>query len=147
MNTLSPLEILLVEDNPGDVRLILEAFKENRLNNRLSVAADGLEAVAFLRQEGKFVHATRPDLILLDLNLPKKDGRSVLSEIKNDTSLKYIPVIVLTTSSDEQDVLTCYEEQANAFVTKPADLDQLFGIVREIDRFWHTVARLPHSYA
>jgi chemotaxis family two-component system response regulator Rcp1 len=137
------IEILLVEDNPGDVRLIQEALKENKVRNRLHVAKDGVEALDFLRHKGAFADAPRPDLVLLDLNLPKKDGREVLSDIKGDPDLKRIPVVVLTTSDDEHDVLESYNLHANAYVTKPLDLDQFLKIVRQIEGFWLTVVRLP----
>ena len=138
-----PIEILLVEDNPGDVRLTQEAFKENKMLNHLSVVWDGEEALAFLRQEGEYAAATRPDLILLDLNLPKKDGREVLAEIKADEHLKRIPVVVLTTSSAEQDILKSYDLHANCYITKPVDLEQFIIIVRSIEDFWLTIAKLP----
>jgi chemotaxis family two-component system response regulator Rcp1 len=137
------IEILLVEDNPGDVRLIQEALKENKVRNRLHVAQDGVEALDFLRQKGALADAPRPDLILLDLNLPKKDGREVLSDIKGDPDLKRIPVVVLTTSDDEYDILESYNLHANAYVTKPLDLDQFLKIVRQIEGFWLTVVSLP----
>jgi chemotaxis family two-component system response regulator Rcp1 len=137
------IEILLVEDNPGDVRLIQEALKENKVRNRLHVAKDGVEAVDFLRRKGAFADAPRPDLILLDLNLPKRDGREVLSDIKGDPNLKRIPVVVLTTSDDEHDILASYNLHANAYVTKPLDLDQFLKIVRQIEGFWLTVVKLP----
>lgn len=141
------VEILLVEDNPGDVRLIQEALKENKVRNRLHVAQDGVEALAFLRHEGEYADAPRPDLILLDLNLPRKDGRAVLLDIKKDPALRRIPVVVLTTSDDEHDVLTTYNLHANAFVTKPLDLDRFLDIVRQIEGFWLTVVKLPPNGA
>ena len=122
-----PIEILLVEDNPGDVRLTLETLKEFELNNHISLAKDGVEALAFLRREGPYVNVARPDLILLDLNLPKKGGREVLAEIKTDEQLRRIPVVVLTTSNAEQDVLKMYDLHANCYITKPVDLDQFRG--------------------
>ncbi len=137
------IEILLVEDNPGDVRLIQEALKENKLRNQLHVAKDGAEALDFLRRAVAFADAPRPDLILLDLNLPKKDGHEVLSDIKEDPDLKRIPVVVLTTSDDEHDILASYNLHANAYVTKPLDLEQFLNIVRQIEGFWLTVVRLP----
>ncbi len=139
----SPIEILLVEDNPGDARLAVEALREAKVGNRLSVVPDGVEAVAFLRREGRYGQAPRPDLILLDLNLPKKDGREVLAEIKADADLKRIPVVVLTTSKAEQDVLRMYELHANCYITKPVDLDQFMHVVRSIEEFWLTVVKLP----
>jgi len=140
-----PVEILLVEDNPGDVRLTIEALRDGKVHNNLNVARDGVEALAYLRREAPFTTAARPDLILLDLNLPRKDGREVLAEIKADAELKTIPVVVLTTSRAEQDVLRSYELQANCFVTKPVDLDQFIDVVKSIENFWLTVVRLPDS--
>ena len=139
----SPIDILLVEDNPGDVRLTIEALKDGKVRNRLSVVQDGVEALAFLRREGKYAGAPRPDLILLDLNLPKKDGRAVLSEIKADEHLKRIPVVVLTTSSSEQDILKTYELHANCYITKPVDLEQFIEVVKGIEDFWLTIVKLP----
>lgn len=138
-----PIEILLVEDNPGDVRLTIEALKEGKVSNRLSVARDGVEALAFLRREGPHANAARPDLILLDLNLPKKDGREVLAEIKEDSRLRRIPVVVLTTSKAEEDILRTYDLHANCYITKPVDLEQFISVVRSIDDFWLSVVRLP----
>ena len=138
-----PIEILLVEDNPGDVRLTVEAFNEGKVRNNLSVVADGVEALAFLRREGKNADAARPDLILLDLNLPKKDGREVLAEIKEDSNLRRIPVVVLTTSQAEKDILQAYDLRANAYITKPVDLDQFLTVVRSIEDFWLTIVKLP----
>jgi chemotaxis family two-component system response regulator Rcp1 len=138
-----PVEILLVEDNPGDVRLTIEALKEGKVRNNLSVVKDGVEALAFLRREGNFAGATRPDLILLDLNLPKKDGREVLAEIKEDGALRRIPVVVLTTSKAEEDILRTYDLHANCYITKPVDLEQFISVVRSIDDFWLSVVRLP----
>jgi two-component system, chemotaxis family, response regulator Rcp1 len=137
------IEILLVEDNPGDVRLTIEALKEGKVRNHLSVARDGVEALAFLRREGPHANAARPDLILLDLNLPKKDGREVLAEIKEDSRLRRIPVVVLTTSKAEEDILRTYDLHANCYITKPVDLEQFFSVVRSIDDFWLSVVRLP----
>ena len=138
-----PIDILLVEDNPGDVRLTIEALKDGKVRNRLSVAADGVEAMAFLRQEGRHAGAPRPDLILLDLNLPKKDGREVLAEIKADERLRQIPVVVLTTSQADEDVLRSYQLHANAYVTKPVDFDRFINVVKQIDEFFISVVRLP----
>ncbi|HEY0095744.1 MAG TPA: response regulator [Archangium sp.] len=138
-----PIQILLVEDNPGDVRLTIEALKEGKVSNNLSVARDGVEALAFLRREGPHGKAARPDLILLDLNLPKKDGREVLAEIKDDSSLRRIPVVVLTTSKAEEDILRTYDLHANCYITKPVDLEQFISVVRSIDDFWLSVVRLP----
>lgn len=137
------VEILLVEDNPGDVRLTQEALKETKLVNKLHVVGDGEEAIAFLRKQGKHANARQPDLILLDLNLPKKDGREVLAEIKNDPDLQRIPVVVLTTSKSEQEVLKAYNLHANCFVTKPIDLDQFMHVVKSIEDFWLSIVRLP----
>ncbi len=139
----SPVEILLVEDNPGDVRLIHEAVKENRIANNMSVVWDGEEAMAFLRREGKYANAVRPDLILLDLNLPKKDGREVLAEVKRDPELKRIPIVILTTSAAEQDVLKSYNLHVNCYITKPVDLDQFAIVVKAIENFWLTIVKLP----
>ena len=141
--TAPPVEILLVEDNPGDVRLTKEALKEGKVYNNLHWAKDGVEALEFLRRQGKHANAPRPDIILLDLNLPKKDGREVLALIKNDADLKQIPVVVLTTSEAEEDVLKSYELHANCFVTKPVDLEKFIHVVQSIDRFWLTVVTLP----
>ena len=138
-----PIEILLVEDNPGDVRLTLEALKEGKVRNNMSVVSDGMEALAFLRRQGKYSEAPRPDLILLDLNLPKKDGREVLGEIKLDEALKRIPVVVLTTSKAEEDILRSYDLHANCYITKPVDLERFFTVVKSIEDFWLTVVKLP----
>jgi len=138
----TPIEILLVEDNPGDVRLTREALKDARVRNNLHVAMDGVEALAFLRKQGKHVTAARPDLILLDLNLPKKNGREVLEEIKQDSALQHIPVVILTTSQAEQDVLESYRLRANAYVTKPVDLEQFLRVVGSIEEFWLEVVKL-----
>jgi chemotaxis family two-component system response regulator Rcp1 len=138
-----PIEILLVEDNPGDVRLTIEALKEGKVHNRLSVAKDGVDALAFLRRAGTYANAARPDLILLDLNLPRKDGREVLAEIKMDPVLRRIPVVVLTTSKAEEDILRTYDLHANCYITKPVDLEQFISVVKSIDDFWLSVVRLP----
>jgi len=138
-----PIEILLVEDNPGDVRLAEEALKEARVNNRLSVVPDGVEAMAFLRRQGPYADARRPDLILLDLNLPRKDGREVLDEIKSDPNLRRIPVVVLTTSQAEEDVIRSYNSYANCYITKPVDFAQFTEAVRSIENFWLMTVRLP----
>jgi chemotaxis family two-component system response regulator Rcp1 len=143
-NSDRPIEILLVEDNPGDVRLTVEGLKESKVRNNLHVARDGVEAMAFLRREGQHTGAVRPDLILLDLNLPRMDGREVLSEIKSDAKLKMIPVVVLTTSNAEQDVLRSYELQANCYITKPVDLEQFITVVKSIEDFWFSIVTLPH---
>lgn len=140
-----PIEILLVEDNPGDVRLTVEGLNEGKVRNNLHVAKDGVEALAFLRKEGDYSDAVRPDLILLDLNLPRKDGREVLADIKADPDLKTIPVVVLTTSRAEQDILHSYQLQANCYITKPVDLEQFIHVVKTIEDFWLTVVTLPHK--
>ena len=140
------IEILLVEDNPGDVRLTEEALKEGKILNSLNVVADGVEAMAFLRREGKYSDAPRPELILLDLNLPKKDGREVLAEIKKDQELKRIPVVILTSSAAEQDIVKSYNLHANCYVTKPVDLDQFIHVVKSIEQFWLTVVKLPQEH-
>lgn len=139
----SLVEILLVEDNPGDVRLTQEAMKEGKMRNRLSVAVDGVEAMAFLRQEGKFADAPRPDVILLDLNLPRKDGRTVLAEIKADPDLKRIPVVILTSSKAEEDILNSYDSHANCYITKPSDLEQFIDVVKSVEGFWFQIVKLP----
>jgi len=139
-----PIEILLIEDNPGDVRLTREALKDAKVRNNLHVAMDGVEALAFLRKHGKYVAVPRPDLILLDLNLPKKNGREVLEEIKNDDALRHIPVVILTTSQAEQDILESYRLRANAFVTKPVDLEQFLKVVASIEQFWLEIVKLSH---
>jgi CheY-like chemotaxis protein len=138
-----PIEILLVEDNPGDVRLTVEALKEAKVINHLTVLEDGAEALTYLRRQGAYAEAARPHLIILDLNLPKKDGREVLADIKEDDSLKRIPVVVLTTSDDEQDVLKSYNLHANCYVTKPVDLERFIKVVRSIEDFWLGVVVLP----
>jgi two-component system, chemotaxis family, response regulator Rcp1 len=138
-----PVEILLVEDNPGDVRLTQEALKEGKVRNNLSLVSDGVEALAFLRHEGQYANAPRPDVILLDLNLPRKDGREVLAEIKQDPSLRRIPVVILTTSQAEHDILRTYNLHANCYITKPVDLEQFITVVKSIETFWLTVVKLP----
>ena len=137
------VEILLVEDNPGDVRLTLEAFKEGRVRNQIRTVVDGEEALLYLRGQDPFGDAVRPDLVLLDLNLPKKDGREVLAEMKADPQLKRIPVVVLTTSQAEQDILISYNLHANCFISKPVDMHQFLRVVQAIENFWLTVVRLP----
>jgi CheY-like chemotaxis protein len=136
-------DILLVEDNPGDARLAQEALKEGRMTSRLKVVVDGVEAMSFLRREGGFASAPRPQLVLLDLNLPRKDGREVLAEMKSDPDLCRIPVVVLTTSQAEQDVLRCYDLHANCYITKPVDLDRFIAVVRAIEEYWCSVVTLP----
>jgi CheY-like chemotaxis protein len=140
----APIEVLLVEDSPGDVRLTREALKDAKVHIRLNVAADGIEAMAFLGREGKHARAPRPDLILLDLNLPRKDGREVLKEIKESVGLRSIPVVILTTSSSEADVLQSYHLHANCYISKPVDLDGFLKVVQSIDNFWLSVVKLPH---
>jgi two-component system, chemotaxis family, response regulator Rcp1 len=137
------IDILLVEDNPGDVRLAQEALKESKIKNQLFIVEDGVEAMAFLRQQGKYAAVSRPDLILLDLNLPRKSGREVLAEIKSDEKLKRIPVVVLTVSRAEEDILKCYNNYANCYITKPLDFNQFMKITKSIEEFWLTIVRLP----
>lgn len=139
----APIEILLVEDNPGDVRLAREALKENKVRNNLHVVEDGVSAMEFLRKQGKYQNTPRPDLILLDLNLPKKDGSEVLSEIKADPDLKRIPVVMLTISKAEEDIVRAYDLHVNCYVTKPIDLDQFMKVVRTVEDFWLTIVKLP----
>ena len=143
--TYGPIEILLVEDNPGDVRLTQEILRDGKVRNNMSVAKDGVDAVSFLRRTGEYAGAPRPDIILLDLNLPKKDGREVLAEIKADPDLKNIPVVVLTTSSAEQDIVKSYDLHANCYITKPVDLDQFIRVIRSIEDFWLTIVKLPRG--
>jgi len=138
-----PIEILLVEDNPGDVELTREALEDAKVFNRLHVVDDGADAVDFLFRKGRFLDAPRPDIILLDLNLPKKDGRQVLSEIKADADLAQIPVVVLTTSQAEEDILRAYQLHANCYITKPVDFNQFLRIVATIEEFWLTIVKLP----
>lgn len=139
---MQPISILLVEDNPGDVRLTVEALKEGKILNQMAVVADGIEAMDFLRNSD---NQTRPDLIMLDLNLPRMSGREVLAAIKADEALRRIPVVVLTTSDSEQDILDSYNMHANCYVTKPVDLEQFIKVVRSIEEFWLTVVKLPSS--
>ena len=139
-----PIDILLVEDDPGDVLMTREAFAHHKIRNPLHVAEDGVEALRFLKREGPFGTAPRPGLILLDLNLPRKDGRELLGEIKQDAALRTIPVVVLTTSEAEEDIVRSYDLHANAYVTKPVDFEKLVEVVRKIDDFWVTVVKLPH---
>jgi CheY-like chemotaxis protein len=141
----APIEVLLVEDSPGDVRLTQEAFKDAKVHINLHVASDGAKAMAFLKHEGEYANAPRPDLILLDLNLPKKDGREVLAEIKDDPKLRSIPVVVLTTSSSEADILRSYMLHANSYITKPVDLEGFLTVVKSIDSFWLSVVKLPRE--
>ncbi len=144
-STCKAIHILLVEDNPGDVRLTQEILKDAKVANKLYVVKDGVEALAFLRGSGKYAGSPPPDLILLDLNLPKKDGREVLSEIKADERLKRIPVVVLTVSKSEDDVLKSYNLHANCYITKPVNLEQFVSVVRSIENFWLTIVKLPPS--
>jgi len=137
------IEILLVEDNPADARLTMEALKDTKIRNKLIVVEDGVEAIAYLRREGKYAKVARPDLILLDLNLPRKDGREVLAEIKADDYLKRIPVVILTTSKAEQDIVKTYNLHANCYITKPVDLEQFITVVKAIEDFWLTIVKLP----
>jgi chemotaxis family two-component system response regulator Rcp1 len=142
-----PIEILLVEDSPGDVRLTKEALQGGKVANNLHVVEDGEEAIQFLRHQGKHKNAVRPDLILLDLNLPKKDGREVLREIKKDDNLKRIPVVVLTTSSAEEDIIKTYDNYANCYVTKPMGFDQFIDAIKSIEDFWLSIVKLPRNGA
>ena len=138
-----PIEVLLVEDDPGDVLMTREAFEEHKVRNNLTVVSDGEDALAFVRREGEYADATRPDLILLDLNLPRRDGREVLAEIKADPELREIPVVVLTTSAAEADILASYRLHANAYVTKPVDFERFISVVRQIDEFFVSLVKLP----
>ncbi|WP_410674878.1 response regulator [Amycolatopsis sp. cmx-4-68] len=140
----APIDILLVEDDPGDVLMTREAFEHHKIRNALHVAGDGVEALEFLNHRGRFRDAPRPGLILLDLNLPRKDGRELLGEIKQDPRLRTIPVVVLTTSEAEEDIVRSYDLHANAYVTKPVDFEKFIEVVRKIDDFWVTVVQLPH---
>jgi two-component system, chemotaxis family, response regulator Rcp1 len=142
-----PIEVLLVEDNAGDIRLTQEAFKEGKVHLNLRIARDGVEAMAYLRRQGEFAAAVTPDLVLLDLNLPKKDGREVLRDMKSDTQLLRIPVVVLTTSESDDDVLSTYGLHANCYITKPVDMDQFIKVVKLIEEFWFVVAKLPDGRA
>jgi chemotaxis family two-component system response regulator Rcp1 len=143
----APIEVLLVEDSPGDVRLTREALKDAKVHISLHVASDGIEAMAYLQCEGPYVNAIRPDLILLDLNLPRKDGRQVLKEIKESPTLRSIPVVILTTSSSEADILQSYHLHANCYISKPVDLDGFLKVVQSIDSFWLSVVKLPRGTA
>ena len=139
----TPIEVLLVEDDPGDVLMTQEAFEEHKVRNNLAVVNDGTEAIAYLRREGQYADVARPDLILLDLNLPRRDGREVLEEIKKDEELGRIPVVVLTTSAADEDILRSYELHANAYVTKPVDFERFIAVIRQIDEFFVSVVKLP----
>ena len=143
MNNDKPIEILLVEDNPGDVRLTIEVLKDAKVRNTMSTVNDGAAALAYLRREGDYAEAPRPDLILLDLNLPKKDGREVLAEIKADPNLRRIPVVVLSVSKDEEDILKSYDLYANCYITKPINLEKFITVVKSIEGFWLTIVKLP----
>ena len=142
---LKPIEILLAEDNPGDARLTLEGFKDAKVKNNITVVEDGIEAMAYLRHEGPYANVGLPDLILLDLNMPKKDGREVLAEIKADANLRRIPVLIFTISNAERDILEAYDLQASAFITKPIDLDEFITVVRSLEEFWLTIVKLPQG--
>ena len=142
---LEEVHVLLVEDNPGDVRLTQEALKDSRIHVRLSVVKDGVEAIEFLRRQGRYARATRPDLVLLDLNLPRKNGGEVLREVKADDALRMIPVVVLTTSKAEQDVLKVYNLHANCYIVKPVDFHQFTTVVRSIEAFWFAIVKLPRE--
>lgn len=142
-----PIEILLVEDSPSDAELTVEALREAKVRNRVTIVEDGVEALAFLRRQGKYQGASRPDVIMLDLNLPRKDGREVLREIKSDENLKTIPVVVLTTSRAEQDVLQAYNHHANCFIAKPVDFEKFLNVVRSIESFWLMLVTLPRATA
>jgi two-component system, chemotaxis family, response regulator Rcp1 len=144
-NGAAAIEVLLVEDSPGDIRLTREAFKDAKVHINLNVASDGIEAMAFLKRGGKHANAPRPDLILLDLNLPKKDGREVLSELKESQAFKSIPVVILTTSESEADIHGSYQHHANCYITKPVDLEGFLKVVKSIDSFWLSVVKLPRE--
>jgi len=143
LNVVRPVDILLVEDNPGDVRLTKEALKDAKVLNEIFVARDGVEAMEFLHRKGKFEGVPLPDIILLDLNLPRKDGREVLAEVKEDPILKHIPVVVLTTSKADEDIIRTYNLHANAFITKPVDLKRFSEIIHVLNEFWFTIVKLP----
>jgi two-component system, chemotaxis family, response regulator Rcp1 len=142
-NKTKAIDILLVEDNAGDVRLTREALKEGKVLNTLQVVGDGIEALDFLRHKGRYANSPHPDIILLDLNLPRKDGREVLAEIKTDPNLRRIPVVILTTSKAEEDIIRSYDLHANCYITKPVDLDQFFTVVKSVEEFWFTIVKLP----
>lgn len=145
LSSVRPIDILLVEDNPGDVRLAVEALAEAKVHNRLNTVSDGEAALKFLHKQSPHENAPRPDLVLLDLNLPRKSGREVLAEIKADPDLKRIPVVILTTSQAEEDILKAYNCSANCYITKPVDLDQFIKVVRSIEEFWLTIVKLPRD--
>jgi len=140
---MNDIHILLVEDSPGDARLIMEAFKDSKLKTKISVVTDGVEAIAFLNHQGRYESSLRPDIMLLDLNLPRMDGRELLNEIKNDDNFKMIPVLVLTTSNSRDDIVGSYERHANSYITKPADMDEFMEVVHSVENFWFDIAKLP----
>ncbi len=142
-DSMKVIDILLVEDNPGDVRLAQEALKESKVRNKLYVVEDGVEAMSFLRKQGRHTDVPRPDLILLDLNLPRKSGREVLAEVKTDDNLKRIPVVVLTVSRAEEDIVRSYDHHANCYITKPLDFSQFMEVTKTIEEFWLTIVKLP----
>ncbi len=144
-NKFKAVEILLIEDNPGDVRLTIEALKESKIINNLQVVEDGIEALSYLKKEGIYKDKPRPDLIILDLNLPKKDGREVLAEIKSDDYLKQIPIVILTTSEAEEDIIKSYELHANCYITKPVNMEQFVKVVKSVGDFWFSIVILPPS--
>lgn len=143
LETIKPIDILLVDDNPGDVRLTLESMAECKIKNKISIANDGIEAMAFLRQQGIYAKAPRPDLILLDLNMPRKNGLETLADIKTDIKLKHIPVVVLTISDADQDILETYQHHANCYIIKPLDLDRFVKVIKSIEDFWLSIVKLP----
>lgn len=145
MNTQKQIEILLVEDNPGDIRLTREALKDGKINNNINVVMDGEQAIEYLRRQNGYANSISPDLILLDLNLPKLSGREVLEIIKNDPALRHIPVIILTTSKAEEDILQSYQHYANCYITKPVDFDQFSEVVKQLEDFWFTIVKIPHK--
>ena len=143
MDKVKPIEILIAEDNPGEVRLTVKALEQSKLKNKLNVVPDGIEAMKYLRQEGNYCDVVQPDIVFLDLNMPRMDGRQVLAEMKEDQSLKHIPVVVLTTSDAEQDVVCSYQLHANCYITKPVDMEQFFKVVTSIEDFWFKIVKLP----
>lgn len=145
MNNQKQIEILLVEDNPGDIRLTKEALKDGKINNNINVVMDGEQAIAYLKKQNEFANSVSPDLILLDLNLPKLSGREVLEFIKNDDAIKHIPVIILTTSKAEEDILQSYQHYANCYITKPVDFDQFSEVVKQLEDFWFSIVKIPHK--
>jgi len=145
MNTQKQIEILLVEDNPGDIRLTREALKDGKINNNINVVMDGEQAIEYLKRQNGYANSISPDLILLDLNLPKLSGREVLEIIKNDDALKHIPVIILTTSKAEEDILQSYQHYANCYITKPVDFDQFSEVVKQLEDFWFSIVKIPHK--